>query len=77
LKDPKENERKGGTKVRKALDTQAVAEQLGVSKEFVRRHLVGAGLLRAYRIGRRLKFSQDDVDAFLRSRQVGVPTEAA
>lgn len=51
------------------LDIEEVMQRLGVSDSTIRR-LVRDGKLRAYRIGRRLKFKQEDVDRFVEGQVV-------
>lgn len=51
------------------LDVEEVMERLGVSDSTVRR-LVKDGKLRAYRIGRRLKFKPEDIDRFVESQVI-------
>ena len=51
------------------LDIEEVMSRLGVSDSTIRR-LVRDGKLRAYRIGRRLKFKQEDVDRFVEGQVV-------
>jgi excisionase family DNA binding protein len=46
------------------IDVKQVIERLGVSDSTVRR-LVRDGKLRAYRVGRQLKFKLEDVERFL------------
>lgn len=48
------------------LDVRGVAERLGVSP-YTARRLIGAGRLRAYRVGRQLRVEPADVEAFLAS----------
>jgi len=49
---------------RTMLDIEEVAEQLGLSVGAVKR-LARLGKLRAYRIGRRLKFKPEDITAYV------------
>lgn len=51
------------------LDIEEVMQRLGVSDSTIRR-LVRDGKLRAYRIGRRLKFKQEDVDRFVEGQVI-------
>lgn len=51
------------------LDIEQVIERLGVSDSTIRR-LVREEKLRAYRIGRRLKFKQEDIDRFVESQVI-------
>lgn len=52
------------------LDIEEVIKRLGVSDSTIRR-LVREEKLRAYRIGRRLKFKQEDIDRFVESQVIG------
>jgi excisionase family DNA binding protein len=54
------------------LDIKEVMERLDLSDSTVRR-LVKDGKLRAYRIGVRLKFKQEDIERYIES-QVVTPT---
>lgn len=54
---------------RAMLDIEEVIERLGVSDSTVRR-LVKEGKLRAYRLGRRLKFKNEDIDRFVESQLI-------
>jgi excisionase family DNA binding protein len=56
---------------RTMLDIEEVRDRLDLSDSTVRR-LVREGKLRAYRIGRRLKFKPEDIDAYV-ERQVIAP----
>lgn len=57
------------------LDIEEVIKRLGVSDSTIRR-LVREEKLRAYRIGRRLKFKQEDIDRFVESQVItGKPRE--
>jgi len=53
------------------LDIEEVMERLQLSDATIRK-LVRAGKLRAYRIGKRLKFKPEDLDDYI-ERQVIVP----
>ena len=56
------------TKVNKALSTQEVADILHVSKSTIY-DLIRKGEIHSYKIGRKVRFTQDDVDAYIaRSR---------
>ncbi len=61
------------TEERIMLDIEDVIERLQLSDATIRK-LVRAGKLRAYRIGKRLKFKPEDLDAYV-ERQVIVPRE--
>ena len=52
----------------KSLSTQEVADILHVSKSTIY-DLIRRGEIRSYKIGRKVRFTQDDVDAYIaRSR---------
>lgn len=51
------------------LDIEEVIARLEVSDSTIRR-LVKDGKLRAYRIGRRLKFKPEDIDQFVESQVI-------
>ncbi len=55
------------------LDIEDVIKQLQLSDATIRR-LVREGKLRAYRIGKRLKFKPDDLDTYI-EQQVIVPRQ--
>ena len=57
------------------LDIKQIIVQLGVSDSTIRR-AVKDGKLKAYRIGKRLKFKSEDVDRFVKS-QVVAPKSAS
>ena len=48
----------------KSLSTQEVADMLFVSKSTIY-NLIRSGELKSYKIGRKIRFTQDDVDAFI------------
>jgi excisionase family DNA binding protein len=51
------------------LNVDQVAEQLGISRGTVYRRFVREGEIPSYRVGERLRFRQDEIDAYLeRSR---------
>ena len=51
------------------LATQEVMEKLKISRATLTRY-VKSGQLKAYRIGKQLKFKEEDINTFIESREV-------